>query len=196
MSNFLFPVKSNSRKEGAITIEDFKPLVKKESVKADLTFKEGRYKLSNKFLSGRDSLTGFTAVLSEDLTEAYILKSTNEDTFEKTIFVKGETAVNSFTSDALTFVLEKVGLSAEKGLYLNFVNESEGWAAYKLSTTPQENPAIVEPVAEQKEEDSMIISQDPDFNHAKKQEEGEVGQLAQQGVEELSFDENNIENLI
>lgn len=206
--DFLFPVKSNSKKDGAITFDDFKPLVKKVEKKGDLTYKDGRFKILPYFLKNRNEFSGFTAVLSPSHTEGYILKSTTEDTFEKTIFLKGASGSNLFSSEALEFVLASIGFSEEKDLYLHYKGLQDGWDVYKIekeddttlvfdkTTTEEEDQqienAITQSETELTEEDMnpVAVAEEPkiaipELQVLKRQDEGEVGQLAQIGIEEL-----------
>lgn len=197
-TEFLFPVVNNKRADQAITLEDFKPATSKgKAEKPDLSFKDGKFTLNKKFVENRDSLTGFVGVLSPDGTQGFLLKSTTEETFEKSAFIKGEKATLTFNSDSLKFVIESAGISLDNQLYLSQVDSKNGWDVFAISNTstpkveeelqgiPTSQVATQEEPIAQVEEPATVVQEEAITAST----EGEVGQYAEQGVEEVVADE-------
>ena len=206
MSNFLFPVVNNKRQDAAITLEDFKGVSPKaKAEKPDLTFKDGKFTLNKKFIEGRTATTGFVGVVGGDGTGAYLLKSTTDETFAQTASVKGEKAILSFNSSALEFVITNAGVSLEKDLYLQQVESKDGWDVFSISNEKVADVAVgveepvEEPVTQIQDptlpEEEPVLPQEEAVT-ATVTTEGEVGQLANEGVEEVSYSNEEIENLL
>ncbi len=213
-TNFLFPVKSNSRGENVITLDDFKSLVKKpEPKKADITFKDGKFTISKEFLKDGGEFTGFTGVLSEETEsyKAYLLKSLTEEAYNNTIFLKGENPTPTFSSDSLKFVIEKAGISLESSVYLHFVGSENGWEIYDISNSETVGPIYTENTQEEIKTFDSPSNPFLEVNNGEVQTfdspaviaenavwggEAEVEELAQVSVEELSFSDEKIEDLL
>lgn len=139
----LFPTKSNSQK-GEFNLDFFKAERLKEE-KPDLLYKQGKFTLNNKFLQDRTEFTGFATTLSEDYSKGYLVRSTDKDSFDKTLFVKGEKAVNTFSSDALEFVIKHIGVDLEKQIFLNEVESTKaGFITYEISNLSKPTLVSVE----------------------------------------------------
>lgn len=154
--NFLFPTVSNKKSNGQITIEDFKSIVKKEVKKGDIIFKDEKFQINKSFLENRHQFTGFVGVINQEGGKAYLLKSTTEEAFANTLFVKGEKAVNTFSSDSLKFVIENAGVSLTDLVYLNYIKSEGGYDVYEISNT--ENTALT---MERKEDFSEDVEKAP-----------------------------------
>lgn len=189
-SKALFPVVSNRKGEGQITLDDFKVLApKKEVKKADIIWKNNKWTINKSFLEGNTTVSGFTGIILEG--KAYLLKSTTEETFENTIFLKGENPTPTFSSDSLFFILQTTGVNVENDVYLNFQSNTDGWDVYEISNVESVNPVIEEIQVKEGPHDPNIV--------IPTQEQTEA--YAQVGVEEASpiaynYQEGSLEQLL
>lgn len=182
--NFLIPSVSNKKGDTAITIEDFKSLSpKKEVKKGDLIYKDGKFTLNKTFLTNRNEFTGFVGIIDKETNKAYLLKSTTEEAFANTLFVKGDKAVNTFSSDSLKFVIDNAGISVENLLFLDYKSTTNGYDVYEISNVENTSNTMTrqedfsEDVKKEGEYDSNIV--------VSTQEQTEA--YAQVGVEEVSY---------
>lgn len=188
-SKILFPTVSNKKANGQITVEDFRPIIKKEVKKGDIIWKDDKFQINKSFLENRHQFTGFVGVINPDDNKAYLLKSTTEEAFANTLFVKGEKAVNTFSSDSLKFVIDNAGISLTDLVYLNYIKSEGGYEVYEITNI--ENTSLV---MERKED----FSEDESANTVST---GEVDQFTQVGVEEVSpitynYQEESLEQLL
>lgn len=182
---FLFAT-VNTKKKGELTVEDFQPLVKKVEIKPDLTFKDEKFTINRKFLKDKTELNGFVAVLSGDKTKGYILKSTTPETSEQTKFLRNINSVNIFSSDALELIVKSVGLSLENSLFLHQQESVDGWDVFLIQDTPKVEIEEVTNTEVVQQEQSIVVPET----------ENEILSYAQQEVEELSFSDEPIEDLV
>lgn len=194
--NFLIPSVSNKKGDSPITIEDFKSLSpKKEVKKGDLVYKDGKFTLNKTFLTNRNEYTGFVGIIDKETNKAYLLKSITEEAFANTLFVKGDKAVNTFSSDSLKFVIDNAGISVENLLFLDYKSTTNGYDVYEISNT--ENTSLTMTRQEDFSED--VKKEGPYDPNIVVQEQTEA--YAQVGVEEASpiaynYQEESLEQLL
>ncbi len=123
-------------------------LQKEEKIKFDLLYDsiKDSFKISKEFISNNSDISGYTALITDDLTELILLQT--DDNSEKELqpkFLKGIGVSPIFKSNWFKQLVIWRGYEKEKGFYLNkkYIEELDMFG-YELSLTKDEQQLVVD----------------------------------------------------
>lgn len=145
-------------------------LQKEEKIKFDLLYDSVKdsFKISKEFISNNSDISGYTALITDDLTELILLQT--DDNSEKELqpkFLKGIGVSPIFKSNWFKQLVIWGGYEKEKGFYLNkkYIEELDMFG-YELSLTKDEViPVDITPVTKLDYDETVFEIKD-NYNQA------------------------------